>query len=98
MSRKERKAWAWLRRNIVETELYNVLRGPDGLALRVVIRSIRAEELFRNLHRDVFSPDLEMPIIQLEKNGVRSACFSYSEPLNPSTPLYFKSMVDEPRH
>jgi len=91
MSRKERKAWGWLRKNIVETELYGILRESDGLALRVVIRSLRAEELFRNLHRDVFSPDLEMPIIQLEKNGVRSACFSYSEPLIPCTPEYFRN-------
>lgn len=92
MSRKERKAWNWLRRNIVETELYNIVREPNGLAVRVVIRSIRAEELFRDLHRDVFSPDLEMPIIHLEKNGVRSACFGYSESPNPSMPMYSKNV------
>jgi hypothetical protein len=82
--RKQREAWDWLNRNLDQSERGNVSPESDGLGLRVAIQSIRAEELLRGLHRDVFSPGFEMPITRAENGSIRSAWFGYSEPLNLS--------------
>jgi hypothetical protein len=84
IARKLREAWDSLDKNLEETEGRTVLSESDGLALRVVIQSIRAEALLHQLHRDVFAPGFAMNGTQVEENGMRSAWFGYSEPINLS--------------
>jgi hypothetical protein len=80
MARKEGEVWSWLNRNLDGTEQCSVLSESNGLALRVVILSIRAKELLLLLHQEVFSPGFVKPAPSLNENGVWSAWFGYSEP------------------
>ena len=52
ISRKKQECWEWANANLGETEYFSVLDESDGLALRIVILSIRAEELLKRLHRE----------------------------------------------
>jgi hypothetical protein len=80
ISRKKPECWEWPYANLDETEYFSVLDESDGLALRIVILSIRAEELLTRLHREVFAPTFAMPTTRVEEDGARSAWFGFSEP------------------
>jgi hypothetical protein len=83
--RKDREAREWVNKNLDGTERYAIVRDPNGLGLRVAIISIRAKEKLMGLHRSVFSPVFAKPTPSLDQNGVWSAWFGFSEPLNHST-------------
>lgn len=84
MARKHKETLAWLAENLEPAEPCNVMDESDGLALRVVIQSIRAEGLLYRLHLDVFAPAFAMNGTRVEEGGIRSAWFGYSEPSNLS--------------
>lgn len=88
ISRKQPKVFAWLYQNLDGTELFNVLLDPSGLGFRVAIRSIRARNLFLDLHADVL-PGFNEPQLRLE-DGVWTAWFGYGEPFHPS--VHYVSM------
>ncbi len=81
ISWKAQECWDWLYANLDQSEQFTILDESDGLALRIVILSIRAEELLARLHRDVFAPTFQMPTTRVHEDGARSAWFGYSEPL-----------------
>jgi hypothetical protein len=88
VSLKEPKAREWLKKNLDGTESFGVLRDPSGLGFRVAIRSIRARDLFLNLHADVL-PGFNDPRPWLE-DGVWSVLFGYGGPFHPS--VHYLSM------
>jgi hypothetical protein len=90
MARKQPETRDWLNGNLDQTERFTVLSESDGLVVRVVIQSIRAEALRHKLHKDVFAPGFAMNGTRVEENGMRSAWFGYSEPLDLSR--YYTSL------
>lgn len=80
ISRKKNESWSWLYTNLPTNEFYTVLSESNGLALRIVILSTRAEELLSRLHQEIFAPTFAKPEIRREDDGARSAWFGFSEP------------------
>src|ERR1700685_1795747 len=89
MRRKEQDVRSWIGKTLDGTEEYNVELTHDGIGLRVSFRSLRAKQLLLNLHRDEFSPSFAMSSPTLDEQGVWSAWFGYSEPLE--TPRYISA-------
>jgi hypothetical protein len=83
MFRKAEAVHEWASESLDGTERYSVVSTHSGLGLRVAIQSIRAKELLKRLHSDLFSGFVE-PRPSLDEHGVWRAWFGYSEPFEGS--------------
>jgi hypothetical protein len=81
--KKAQAVHEWVRETLDSTEGYSVVSTHNGLGLRVAIHSIRAKNLLKQLHRDLFSGFVE-PRLSLDEQGVWTAWFGYSEPIEGS--------------
>jgi len=89
--RKAQNVREWVSDNLDSSERYCLLPDPNGLGFRVAIDSIRAKELLKALHREVFSPGFAEPKPWLQENAVWSAWLGYGEPWEPAVhylPVY----------
>jgi hypothetical protein len=90
VARKERDTRTWISENLDSTEEYFARRDPNGLVLRVGIRSIRAKELLLRLHQELLSPGFSKPPLSLDESGVWTTWIGYAEPVN--LPTHYISM------